>query len=174
MKNAASSTAPYAIRYANSTEMQDIKEAFPPYGSNDIGVRKNYSADAVPEYVFVTYGNITSRVLEAEKRLKDEGISAGTVLVELIAPYEVSSANVAQAIKGARAVMYVEEGIENGGFAMICENRIRREHPELSYMKTDIAGIKDFVLPREKCDIYDHAGLSASKIYERMRALISR
>ena len=174
MKNAAQSDSPYAIRYANSTEPEAIKEAFAPCSGNDIGVRKNYTSDNVPECVFVTYGNITSRVLEAERRLKDEGISAGTVLVELIAPYEVSSANVAQAIKGARAVLYVEEGIENGGFAMICENRIRKDHPELSDIKTDIAAIKDFVIPHEKCDIYDYAGLSATKIYERMRELISR
>ena len=167
MKAALSSDLPYAIRYANSGELAEIKDAF--FGDlpcKDLSACADFSAEDAPEYVFVTYGNITSKVLEAEKMLRDEGISVGTVLVQQLAPYGQTVIQVAEHIISARCVLFVEEGVKNGGFAMICRSGICDMYPQLSKIKMDVIALDSFVIPGTDCDIYDYAGLSAKKIYE--------
>ena len=72
-------------------------------------------------------------------------------------------------LDGVESVVFVEEGILNGGFSMICEREINK----ISSAETDIAAIEDnFANPSEKCDLYDFVGLSAEKIANKMISLI--
>ncbi len=165
------SDTPIAIRYSNGPQIKVIKDVF--YGESDytnFGVRADYYEGDIPECVFVTYGNITAKVLEAEKMLKEEGYSVGTVLVEKLKPYSESSSKVAKLVKGAKRILFVEEGILNGGYSMITQNILLSNG--LSNIKLDICAIDDnFAVPETLCDIYDYLGLSPKKLAERMKLL---
>ena len=71
--------------------------------------------------------------------------------------------------------MYVEEGIKNGGAAMITESKLREMGLDSEKTNYDIVAIDDsFASPESPCDIYDYVGISAKKIYERCKYLLRR
>ncbi len=163
---------PIAIRYSNGPQIKAIKTAF--YADEDyskFGVRADYDENNIPEYVFVTYGNLTAKVLEAEKLLSDEGYSVGTVLVEKLKPYSETAAAVAKFIKGAKKVLFAEEGILNGGYAMITKDILAADKC-FSETVFGIAAIDDnFAIPETLCDIYDNLGLSPKKLAEKIKII---
>ena len=167
------STGPVAIRYANSAQRTDIRDRFYADANySKLAVTADYEIKNVPECIFVSYGNITSNVIEAEKILMNEGMSCGIVLVEKLKPYAESVKLVSQYTLGAKKILFVEEGIKNGGFSMIALNTMRENSMLSENVSTGIAAIDDnFVIPTEKCDIYDYMGLSPEKIAEQMRNL---
>ena len=161
---------PFAIRYANSTECDRIKNEFFSNGDSDIlPVRTNFDKDTLPEYIFISYGNITERVLIAQDILKEKGYSVGTVLVEQIKPYDNVAKEIFELIKKAKRVVYVEEGIKNGGAAMITGDLLSQlgfngnGRSYLAYAIDD-----NFVIPDKKCDIYDYAGFSPERLADVM------
>ena len=162
--------SPFAIRYANSTEEERIKREFFSDGDLKIRpIRSNFTKDNTPEYVFISYGNITGRVLLAQDILKEKGYSVGCILVEQIKPYEPTVDEIFELVKDSRHVMYVEEGIKNGGAAMITGDILMRlgfvgeGHSFVPYAIDDT-----FVVPDEKCDIYEYAGFSAERLADKM------
>ena len=161
-------SAPIAIRYANTPQIKAIKTKF--YSDEDFSypiVKADYKAENTPENVFITYGNITDKVIEAQDILAKKGINCGIILCERLKPLPIS--DIYELVRGAKRVVFVEEGILNGGFSMICEREINK----ISSAETDIAAIEDnFANPSEKCDLYDFVGLSAEKIANKMISLI--
>ena len=176
LKIANESKGPIAIRYANSVQKTEIRDKFyPDREYSKIGVIPDYKIGNAPEGVFVSYGNITASVIKAQTLLESEGVRCGIVLVEKLKPYGESVKLVADCISGAKNVIFVEEAIKNGGYSMITESMLRSERYISEGVKTDIIAIDDnFVIPREKCDIYDYAGLSPQKIANKMKLLIQR
>ena len=170
VSRSALAKSPFAIRYANGTESERIKNTFFADGECKIRpIRANFDKDNAPEYVFISYGNITERVLFAEDILKSKGYSVGTILVEMIKPYEPVAEEIFELVKNSKRVIYVEEGIKNGGAAMITGEILSR----LGYKgvgKEYIAYAIDdnFVIPDEKCDIYEYAGFSPERLAAEM------
>ncbi len=171
---AENSNGPVAIRYANSAQKTDIRDKFYKNGDySRFGVIADYEIENTPECVFVSYGNITSNVIKAQKILESDGISAGIILVEKLKPYCDSVSKVAEYLAGAKKVLFVEEGIKNGGYSMITESKLKESGLIGKEVITKIVAIDDnFVIPTEKCDIYDYMGLSAEKIADAMKRLI--
>ena len=169
-------SGPIAIRYANSVQKTEIRDKF--YNDGDyskIGVLADFEKGDAPSCVFVTYGNIAQSVIRAQAILDSEGVRSGIVLVEKLKPYPESADAVAGYISGASSVVFVEEAIKNGGYSMITENMLRINGCLSSDVKTAIIAIDDnFVIPTERCDIYDYAGLSPEKIANKMRELNRR
>ena len=164
---------PVAIRYANSAQKTDIRDKFYPDGNySNFGVIADFEKGCAPEYVFVSYGNITSNVITAAEILGKEGISCGIVLVEKLKPYLESAKCVSEYLTGAKRVLFVEEGIKNGGYSMITQSVLRENSLIQDNVAVGTAAIDDnFVIPSEKCDIYDYVELSADKIAEKMKYL---
>ena len=159
---------PVAIRYPNAAENKAAME-----GMRAIKLEKNCRVfcdfNETPDYVFVTYGQILGRVREAERLLCAKGHSVGVVLVESIKPYEPTAKEIYSLTRGARRILYVEEGIKNGGAAEITLTSLLELG--LDIIKTDyrICAIDDnFASPKELCDIYDYVGLSPEKLANRM------
>ena len=171
LRRANGAAGPVAVRYANSVQKTEIRDKF--YSDGDytkMGVLADFEKGSTPECVFVSYGNVTANVIEAQRILEHEGIKCGIVLVEMLKPYSKSVAMLAEYIRGALSVVFVEEAIKNGGYSMITESMLRSEGYVSSNVRTDIIAIDDnFVIPKERCDIYDYAGLSAEKIANKMR-----
>ena len=162
--------APVAVRYPNSEEDNRIVEAF--YSDNcysDPFVRINFDKSAPPELIFVSYGNITARALEAEMLLRSSGYSAGTILVELIKPYDRVAEFINDVAKDAKRVLYVEEGIKNGGAGMITLSKLSELGFDRISDRFDIVAIDDdFVIPDIECNLYDYAGFAPAYLAEKM------
>ena len=175
MRRSADVDSPVAIRYANSSEKPLIRQTFYSDGNySKMGVIADFDVNNKPEIIFVTYGNITSSVIEAKRILKADGVESGIVLAEKLKPYEESSAKVKELVSGAKYVLFVEEGILNGGYAMITENLLRMKLGLDVSTKTEILAIDgNFAIPPHKCDIYEYLGLSAEKIAERVKLSVN-
>ena len=160
----------FAIRYANTSESERIKNEFFSDGDGKIRpIRTSFKKESAPEYVFISYGNITERVLLAQDILKEKGYSVGTILVEQIKPYEPVVEEIYDLIKNSKRVLYVEEGIKNGGAAMITGDILMR----LGFLGAGRSyvpyAIDDtFVTPDVKCDIYEYAGFSPEMLASKM------
>ena len=171
MRETVNCDGPIALRYSNSSEIKAIREKF--YGDSDyskLGVIADYKKNSIPELVFVTYGNITANVIKAQQLLKEEGINSGIILVECLKPFADTAEKIAEYIRKAKKVLFVEEGIKNGGFAMITANLLREKYDYLRDTSISIKAIDDnFAIPDRRCDIYDYLGFSPEKLCEEMK-----
>lgn len=159
---------PSAIRYPNAGELDFVDERFESVIDSEAPLlRTDFSSDTVPEVVFITYGQIVSEVVKAKEKLSSQGSPAGVILVERIKPYDEPVSLIAKLTSGAKQVVYVEEGIKNGGAAMITKAMLSERGFDFNKTRFDIIAIDDnFATPDSKCNIYDYVGLSAEKIVE--------
>ena len=167
---ASYSGGPVAIRYPNAAENKDALDGMSLI-SDDVlfRVSTDFSSDSIPEYVFVTYGSILKNVREAEKYLSANGLSCGVILVESLKPYGPVAEVILKFTKGAKRVLYVEEGIKNGGAAEITLTELLSRGFDICKTDYRIAAIEDsFASPDLNCDLYDFVGLSVGKIAEKM------
>ncbi len=161
---------PVAIRYPSACESAIANERFfsraiPVFA----GVCADFDIENPPEYVFVTYGSILDNVIRAADFLRSKGLDVGIMLTEIIKPYD----NIVEAIMPlcgkTKRILYVEEGIENGGAAVLTMNSLRKRGFDFSETECRIAAIEDdFISPSTPCDIYEYAGLSPEKLVEKM------
>ncbi len=168
LDKAANYNAPVAIRYANSPEDSSVSEFFYPQGDfENFGIKADFTS--TPDYIFITYGTIISNVIKAEKKLISAGYSCGVILLEILKPYDEISIKLSNYIRGAKKIIFVEEGIKNGGAGMIIKNKLSESGFDFNGASFEIAAIDDsFVIPDHICDIYDYAGLSIEKLEEKM------
>ena len=162
---------PIAVRYPNSTQNEDVVRAFYSKPSaTPFGARANFDPADAPEYVFITYGSLASRVLKAADMVRSvTGRRVGVVLLEVLKPYDYSARSVMPYISGARRVLFAEEGIKNGGAGMLMRDALEQLGADFNSCEYLISAIDDnFASPTEPCDLYDHVGLSAEKLAEKM------
>lgn len=154
---------PVAVRYPNSHESQVINAHF----CNNYGFewgKLDFDPHNPPKNVFLTYGTIAEKVIDAKKILNARGIDVGIILIEHIKPYEPIVEFLTKILLEGTHFVYVEEGIKFGGAAENTRS-ILYEANGLGKAKFDIAAIDDnFANPAEGCDLYDYVGLSAEKI----------
>lgn len=161
--NAAS--GPVAVRYPNASQSEAVVNAFYAGEKVGIGVRADFDVADAPDKVFITYGSITERVLRAKELLSSRGIKVGVILLEMLKPYGKAAEEVLPYLKGARRIVFAEEGIKNGGAAMLLREALAENGFDLSACEYDIAAIDDnFASPAEACDLYDYVGLSPRRL----------
>ena len=162
---------PIAIRYPNATEPTAVLSKF-RFISEDIGCRilADFPMDRTPEYVFITYGRLLSRVAEAAAKLCSEGISVGVVLLESLKPYGPIADKLMPILSGVKRIVFAEEGIKNGGAAELLREELLLRGFDFGITEYRIAAIEDnFASPTELCDLYDFVGLSADKLSLKMK-----
>lgn len=162
---------PVAVRYPNACELDFVDEKFKPQNRESVSfIRTDFSSDNTPDVVFITYGQIVSEVVKAEQILRERGVSSGIILVEKIKPYSEPVEAIKNLISGAKHAIYVEEGIKNGGAAMITRSMLGESGFDFAKTKFDIVAIDDdFATPDKICDLYDYAGLSANRIIKNIK-----
>lgn len=154
---------PIAIRYPNACENEDVVNHFLAYKSINGSVRCDFDINNPPQRLFITYGSISSSVLAAKNALEGSGVVVGIVLVERIKPFDDTINLLCRIVNENTEIVYVEEGIKNGGAGMITKNKLAENNIRVS--RFEIVAIDDsFVIPDYLCEIYDYAGLSAEKI----------
>ena len=159
---AYSTNSPVAVRYPNASESDIIKSHF-TYYDKSIGVRCDFDVNNPPQNIYLTYGNIAEKVIAAKDILASQGLDAGIVLIERIKPYEGVVEFIRRLMTSRTHIVYVEEGIKNGGAAMITGEKLG----DLNGARYDIAAIDDnFANPSSACDLFEFVGLSEQKISE--------
>ncbi len=122
---------PTAMRYPNAAEQADIVRAFYPEEQEHAPftpVRADFGKAARPTAVIVGYGNIMKEALRAEKLLHREGIRAGSLLLEQLKPYDITAEQILSLLpKSVRVLVFLEEGIYDGGASMILNDRMASE-----------------------------------------------
>ena len=160
---AYSTHTPVAVRYSNSKDSRIINDHF-NYTDTKNGAKLDFDIENPPKNLFITYGMIAEKVIEAKKILASKGIDVGILLIEKIKPYDTAVSLIKTALSAGSHIVYVEEGIKNGGAAMITEELLHKDEA-LDGVKFDIAAIEDnFASPTEPCDLYDFVGLSVDKL----------
>ena len=170
VRSTSDSKHPVAIRYPNLAENENIDRVFYSDGKySEFGVRCDFSGSS-PECVFVTYGSITDNVIKAKKLLSMQGIDTGIILVERLRPFGKTVDFISQYASCAKKILFVEEGIKNGGFSMITSDILREKYPSFVYKKMSISAIDDnFASPDTVTDLYDYLALSPEKIADAMK-----
>ena len=168
---AYSTKAPVAVRYPNSKECRRVVDEFYSYDTlKGVNLRANYDIEARPECVYITYGTLAKRVLEA-KDIAESSMNTyvGVVLLERLKPYDKLAEEIMPYLAGAKRVVFAEEGIKYGGAAMLLRDALELAGFDFSKCKYIISAIDDnFASPDKKCDLYDYVGLSADKLAEKM------
>ena len=101
--------------------------------------------------------------------LKSNGEDVGTILLEILKPYDLIAHKALDYLGKAEKIVFVEEGIRNGGAAMLFMDALGKLGFDFSKTSYEIVAIDDnFASPECPCDIYDYLGLSAQKIMEKM------
>ena len=161
VKRSVDAKWPFAVRYSNTGEISKITEQ--NFQGENLHIKYDFDLQAPPKNIFITYGNICEKVILAKETLKGKGIDVGIILIECIKPYDKAVGFIASIAKAGTHFVYVEEGVKNGGAAMITKNALFEKG--ISGIKFDIAAIDDsFVIPDTIEDIYDFAGISENKL----------
>lgn len=168
MDFAKDAEAPVAIRYSNSSENPDIVNGFSRADGGDLSYIKDFAQPK--DNIFITYGQIAKEVIEAKRILSDKGVDCGIIILEKLKP--LSYLFDAQSVfKGAKNVLFVEEGIKNGGVGQIVQNMICEKGLQDSLRYKVMAIDDSFAIPDKICNVYDFAGISAQRLAEKMMDL---
>ena len=160
---------PIAIRYPNASESEAVNATFYSDGDyKNFGVRTSFSSFDVPEYLFITYGGIVSKVMEAGEILKNRGLRVGIILLERLKPYDVIANKISYYAALAKRVLFVEEGILNGGAGMLLGKALSNIGIDL-FGRYEVLAIDDnFASPREQVELYEFLGMSPMQIAEKI------
>lgn len=163
--------SPIAIRYPNSAEYSEIASRFRIHAAHPLSrVLTDFGAEEKPEYIFITYGGLISRVCEAADMLRDEGMRVGVIVVETLKPYSDVAKEILALASSAKRILYAEEGIRNGGAAEITRDELISLGLDISSVEYKISAINDnFASPTTKCDLYSFVGLSAEELVKAMK-----
>ncbi len=168
---------PCAMRYPNASEDMMVKEAFYDGRScRDLSlVRSNFTKKSKVRAVLVGYGRIMGEALRAQELLRAQKISAGCILLEKLKPYEECAARIeALLTEGVEAVIFVEEGVYDGGASMILTDRMK-DCFESRGIKTSIHAIYDhFVRLESVSDLLADCSLRGEDIAASALSLLEK
>lgn len=169
LRIAAVADSPVAIRYSSYSLGSSADRFFERATEQSVGFYTDFDLADPTEYVILTYGQILENVLSAEEFLRSKGLSVGVALTEVIKPYGFACDALMKLCGKSRRILYVEEGIENGGAAVNTMNYLRRAGFDFSKTEYIVSAIDDtFLSPTYPADLYDLAGLSVKKIVEKI------
>ena len=173
LKDTLNTEEPVVIRYSNSSESKAVVNAFYPVGDfENYGVRVDFNIENPPENVIITYGKISQNVLVSKEILAKMQIKVGILALECLKPYEKAVSFISERLTNTRHILFVEEGIKNGGAAMICRDMLYG-CGYLEGRKMEILAVEDnFASPKTPCDLYGYLGLSPEKIAEKFEDIL--
>lgn len=167
---------PLAIRYPNMKDDDDIKATFFKDGDTDTVAHKDFDDVGKNKVVIVTYGRIVKEAMAAKQKLESQNIECGIILLETLKPYSVVADRVALWLPQTPcAVIFLEEGIKNGGAGMLTFEALRKKHTKLMENKnTDILAVDDsFAIRTQDESIFRTAKISANDLLRSAVHLIA-
>lgn len=157
------------IRYPNDSGENNLRDLL-PYGS--FGVRAGFSPDDAVDAIIVTYGKIASEAVRASELLYKEGIVCGIILIEQLKPCDTVADFLLERLDSREPtvpVLFVEEGIRQGGEGMILLDKIRGDGRMAGRSYEILAIDNPFRLPAVGQTVLECHGLSANQIADALR-----
>ncbi|MBR6557525.1 MAG: 1-deoxy-D-xylulose-5-phosphate synthase [Clostridia bacterium] len=167
MEYASTASCPVAIRYPNGSDSPVSDKFSVKSMSGVLSASADFHSSDNIDCVIITYGSIISEAICAKEKLGEKGITCGIILLQHLRPYDRTAEEILSLLPDDKCmVIFLEEGIKNGGAAMIISS-ILSEKTDYS-LKTKILAIDDdFVSPTEKTEsLYKYAGISADDIID--------
>lgn len=167
---------PLAIRYPNMKNSDAIREVFFKDGDTDTVAHRDFDEADNNKVVIITYGRIVSEAMAAAEKLRAQGIACGIILLETLKPYDIVADRVAKWLPSSPcAVIFLEEGIKNGGAGMLTFDKLSQRHPSvMANKKTHIQAIDDnFVLRTQEESIFRTAKIGANDVLRTAVHLIA-
>ncbi len=154
-----------AIRYPNGGGCRALAAAFYPNGEYEhYGVRSEGDI-AHADTVIISYGAAAGRALEATETLRTRGYAASMLLLETLTPVSSVGERIAALLPQNAHVIFLEEGIYNGGIAMQLGAYLAEARRDIRYAPLAIRdGTAAPVVP---CDLYAYHGISVSDVVDR-------
>ena len=111
----------FAIRYPKGAPDDALYERFTAYSASDAPLKTDFMPLSEEKQVLiVTYGRIAAEAVKAEETLSVLGISAGVLLMEQLTPFAQRAEEILMHVTDkTKLIVYLEEGIYNGGAGMI-------------------------------------------------------
>ena len=170
MEKTRMANEPVAIRYPNRAESDRIASAFyPDEDYENFGLRL-FNAEEAEVYI-VTYGSIVEQALSAYEKLQDHGIKIGILLLEELKPYDRIATRISEKIGSGKPVLFLEEGIYDGGASMILADRLSAMGKlDFGYK---ILAIRDhFATPTLPTDLFAHCGIDLDAIVSAVMEMV--
>ncbi len=169
IQTAYESAMPVAIRYPNGTESEQVLRTFYPDGVYTApGAVRSYSDQTPLDLVIVTHGRIVTEAIKAAERLKEQGISTGVILLEVLKPYSFSAKEIIRLLPNTNCgIVFLEEEIKSGGAGMNLAEELCRCHA-LRKERIGIVAVEDSFVTKRRAgeSIYESAGIDAARICE--------
>ena len=117
----------YAIRYPKGAPDDALTERFLAHSAADAPMKSDFQPTLGGKQVLiVTYGRIAAEAVKAEETLSVLGISAGVLLMEQLTPFAKRAEEIGMYLTAdTKLIVYLEEGIYNGGAGMILCDAMR-------------------------------------------------
>ena len=129
----ACANGPVAIRYSNSP---DNKEMSLRFDRSDADLSVISAEDN--ECLILTYGRIASVAVRVCDELRKEGVKCGVAVLEAIKPLDSAVKGIDALISDStRRVVFLEEGIKNGGVGMIIRERLALKKADYIHLAID-------------------------------------
>lgn len=122
------------------------------------------------ELAMICYGRQTERCLEAKELLEAEGILSRVVKINRIKPLDIACFE--KAIRGAKRLLFCEEGVKIGGFSQWAVTQIATGKIVCDADKMDICAIDSKVCHGKVDTLYSLCGLDKESLYERAKELL--
>ena len=158
---------PIAIRYPNAKDDAVIAERFFANGDTDTVAHADFTQKERNRVVIVTYGRIVHEAISAAAKLEKQGIPCGIILLETLKPYTLPASRIASLLPTApAAILFLEEGIKNGGAGMLTMDTLREKHAAVMENKaTAILAIDDhFAVRTQEESIFRTAHITANDL----------
>ncbi|NLT58015.1 MAG: 1-deoxy-D-xylulose-5-phosphate synthase [Clostridiales bacterium] len=152
---------PAAVRYPRGTE-----SALPPGRAGD---HMRHYGDGAAALTLLTYGRMTANCIEAMELLRREGRSAAVLSLQRVRPVDLEALAAWLPRDGSGSVLFVEEGLENGGVGQqLLLPMLRRGLCKA----IDILAVEDRFVPQGRVDqLMTLCGLDAQGIADRARRM---
>ncbi len=173
LKLSLTDNCPCAVRYPNCGEITEGEW----FSSEHPMIKTSFDAGREPKAVILTYGKIVKEALSAVKMLAEQGICAGVVLLEQIAPAaDIALAAASLIPDSCDCVLYLEEGIRAGGAGMLTFDAMHRFCSDKVKGKAlSVLAIDDcYVHSKKNETVYETAGISAKHAAEEIKRLLKR
>lgn len=109
----------FVVRYPKGSENSDIVSKFDKDGSDEFGILK-YGFSDKTENVIISYGRISSEALFVAENSHNTAV----IVLQTLSPLDMQIERIGNLVRGAKKIAFLEEGVKNGGVAMILREKI--------------------------------------------------
>ena len=164
-----------AIRYPKGAPDTEILAHFAGYTKEDIPTKIDFSPLTDSMHVLiVTYGRIVKEAVKAEETLRVLGIPTGIILMEQLTPYSRRCEEISMyAGNHTKLILYLEEGIYNGGAGMILRDSMEPFCQKHSILQTICAIRNPFAASETGRSMAETTGIDAGSIVAAVCDLLS-